>query len=1007
MERQIWQQVRDQEAALHLQGGKRRETRFIWPLRLAEDTTLPGYYAIYQFVDHDPVFGQVLDYNCGHRTYDLENYNHAGTDIGLYPWAWRKLDEGTIAVVAAAPGIITGKDDGYYDRNCSWGNNQPANYVIITHSDGSRALYWHMKQGSITEKPIGSEVAAGEYLGKVASSGFSNIPHLHFEIQSSENKVIDPWAGPCNETTDASWWIDQKPYWDPAINEIDVHYEAPSPYSSCPNLEDTRIRRVYNPGSELFPAVYYRDQRLGDLTEHQLIQPDGTVYSSWNHNSPGDYLTSWWYWQMKLPDDAISGTWTYRVRYYEQVIDWNFEVSGACLPALSLLVEKPGIMDAGLFWSAHAERYLVHIYTDEGFNMDTMVDQPRWKVTGLAPDTKYNWSVTSICGQDSSITTQGPAFNTRPIIYFQAHNLLINPEQPYPDDSIQITITGILFNDNTKLQTFQFKQEKTDLFIEAGWTAAGGISTERDTSISLTLPPLEEGEYRVFLSGEHGDYAFLSAGFYPLYVSGCKEIPLYISPISDKSAIWDINDQAGIGQYIIRYRIMDEREYTYDTLTYPYCLFPPCPGIGTQHLEYRLGEWLIRDLQPCQNYEFEMYQPCLNGDGDFSKPQRIQMPCETLPCANVYNPVIDSVDMFGYSMHWQDSVNPTTNAYVVNLFVQDSLVWQDFLYSTLNNRHYRDHHVQGRYWVECLCENGSCLRPPLILPAPSFYTLDGLSPCTTYQVSVSQWCVDSLYPSEDTLEITTACPPDPYFTASHAIQVYEPQAAALDSLQIQDRAFGISCGNCTGCSTTGYQLLPDTIEVIGELSMFWKAWLPGTNKYMDDRSGQQISFGPGKIALYLDVDGDGEFEKMLYDETTKDLQGSLNVDLSTGLDPGRYRLRLVWSPLEDPVSRGFLHFGSVIDIPIHLTGSTSSREEAQFEHINYLNPVIDQIVLNHLPDQNVQVTIYNILGQQVSLPVYSNHQPNISMDASSYVRGVYFLQVSIPQERRVLTLIKL
>ncbi|MCB9269574.1 MAG: peptidoglycan DD-metalloendopeptidase family protein [Lewinellaceae bacterium] len=1004
---QIWRKVREQEKQLHFLGNKRQATRFIWPLRFAEDTTLPGYYAIYQFVDHDPAYGQVLDYNCGHRTYDLEGYNHAGTDIGLYPWGWRKLDEGTIAVVAAASGVITGKDDGYYDRNCSWGNNPPANYVIVTHSDGSRAWYWHMKEGSVTSKPIGSTVETGEYLGKVASSGFSNIPHLHFEIRSANNDVIDPWAGSCNETVESSWWIDQRPYWDPAINEIAIHYEAPSPFSNCPDPEDTRIRRTYNPGSDFFPAAYYRDQRLGDPTNFLLIQPDGQVFTSWSHNSPSDYLTSWWYWQMKLPDNAMFGTWTYRIQYYEQVIDWTFEVSDACLSPLSLVVEKPGTKDAGLSWSAHAEKYLVQIYSGENLVIDTIVEQTSLKVADLNPDTKYVWSVTSICGADSSAATAGPAFSTRPIIYFQAYNLSTIPEQPFPSDSIHLTISGLLLNEHTQLQSLHLRQEKTDIFIEANWISSGEKSLEKDSTITLVLPPLDEGEYKIYLSGEHGDYTFLYQGYYSLYVSGCKEIPLYLSPLSNQSVLWEIDDQAGLGQYILRYRLTNEKEFNYDTLVFPYCLYPPCPGFGTKNLEYRLGQWLIRNLQPCEIYEFALYQPCINGEGDFSKPQRIQLPCEALPCANLFNPVLDSVTWNGFSMHWQDSLRPSNNAYVVNVLEKDSVVWQDFLYTTPNNRHYRDHHVFGRYRVDCLCKDGFCLRPPLILPAPTFYTLTGLTPCTSYRATVSQWCLDTLLPATDTIAFTTSCPTDPYFNAVNSIQIYEPQAAGLDSLEIQGQPFSFDCGDCSGCNTTGFQLIPDTLNVTEAINIAWWAWLPGSNRYVDNYTGQENSFGPGRIALYLDADSDGNFETLLYQETVKDRSGVLNAGLGTDLAPGHYRLRLVWSPLEEPVAHGFLHFGSVIDIPIHWATTTSREENSLFDSISFINPVSKEILLMHLPDRNVQVSVFNLLGQRMEVPLWSDHQSTIALDVTSYPDGVYFIQLATGQDNRVITLVKL
>jgi hypothetical protein len=55
---------------------------FQWPLKLALHVNYYDGHTIWDYVDHDPAYpGQVLDYNCGNRTYDWSSgYNHGGTD---------------------------------------------------------------------------------------------------------------------------------------------------------------------------------------------------------------------------------------------------------------------------------------------------------------------------------------------------------------------------------------------------------------------------------------------------------------------------------------------------------------------------------------------------------------------------------------------------------------------------------------------------------------------------------------------------------------------------------------------------------------------------------------------------------------------------------------------------------------------------------------------------------------------------------------------------------------
>jgi murein DD-endopeptidase MepM/ murein hydrolase activator NlpD len=80
------------------------------------------------------------------------------------------MDNNLVEVIAAAPGTILAVHDGEFDRNCT-SNSLTANYIMIQHADGSQALYWHMKNVSVTTKTVGQTVTAGEHLGVVGSSG--------------------------------------------------------------------------------------------------------------------------------------------------------------------------------------------------------------------------------------------------------------------------------------------------------------------------------------------------------------------------------------------------------------------------------------------------------------------------------------------------------------------------------------------------------------------------------------------------------------------------------------------------------------------------------------------------------------------------------------------------------------------------------------------------------------------------------------------------------------------
>ncbi|MBK6900653.1 MAG: peptidoglycan DD-metalloendopeptidase family protein [bacterium] len=300
-----------------------------WPLRAAAHLDDPGYHGISNFVDQDATYpNHLLDYNCGTRTYDLSGgYNHAGTDIFTWPFSWLKMANDDVEVVAAAPGVIVGKYDGYADHNCGFGGGQ-WNAVYVQHADGSTAWYGHMKSGSTTPKNVGASVAAGEYLGVVGSSGNSTGPHLHFELYDSFGQLVDPWSGPCNSLNADGWWAEQRPYYDPAINALRTH-SAPPVWPSCPNTEITNEQIHYQAGDLVYFATYYRDQLQNQISTYQLLKPDGSVWQEWTAwlNVP-HYAASWWYWSWYLPfgDD---GVWKFRVTYQGQTVEHLFSVGTA------------------------------------------------------------------------------------------------------------------------------------------------------------------------------------------------------------------------------------------------------------------------------------------------------------------------------------------------------------------------------------------------------------------------------------------------------------------------------------------------------------------------------------------------------------------------------------------------------------------------------------------------------------------------------------------------------
>lgn len=310
-------------------------TALAWPLRPAVGFEGdPGVHGISNFIDHDPAYpDQLLDWNCGARTYDLASgYNHPGTDIFLWPFYWLKMDQGAVDIVAAAPGQIIGKTDGNPDRSCSFDGAGDWNAVYVQHADGSVAWYGHMRKDSLTSKAVGDTVNAGEFLGKVGSSGMSTGPHLHFEIQeSTSGPARDPWHGSCNALP--SMWAAQRPYYDSAINKVATQSAPPQFSQQCPDPEPEtpNLRNYFKPGDDVYAVFYYRDQLADQLSQFQFFRPDATPSTAWEHRmsdstSAPYYSSTYWYWKIVWPTNTFLGKWTLKATYEGKTYSHRFYI---------------------------------------------------------------------------------------------------------------------------------------------------------------------------------------------------------------------------------------------------------------------------------------------------------------------------------------------------------------------------------------------------------------------------------------------------------------------------------------------------------------------------------------------------------------------------------------------------------------------------------------------------------------------------------------------------------
>ena len=121
----------------------------------------------------------------GWRTISGKRSYHKGIDIASNGCS-------SHVIVATRGGTVTAASDGCasvgsYGNKCGGGYG---NYVIIDHGDGTSSVYAHMYKNSVSVK-VGDQVAQGQKLGTMGSSGSSTGCHLHFEIRVN-NEQVDP-----------------------------------------------------------------------------------------------------------------------------------------------------------------------------------------------------------------------------------------------------------------------------------------------------------------------------------------------------------------------------------------------------------------------------------------------------------------------------------------------------------------------------------------------------------------------------------------------------------------------------------------------------------------------------------------------------------------------------------------------------------------------------------------------------------------------------------------------
>jgi murein DD-endopeptidase MepM/ murein hydrolase activator NlpD len=135
--------------------------------------------------DNSPVYS--LPFSKGSRFLLIQAYNSKMSHTNELSLDF-KMKKGS-KICAARAGIVTAtKADsdagGLKDEYLSQGN-----HIIITHYDGSVAMYWHLKQDGVLVH-VGDTIQQGQHIGYSGNTGYTAFPHLHFQVQDKDGNDI-------------------------------------------------------------------------------------------------------------------------------------------------------------------------------------------------------------------------------------------------------------------------------------------------------------------------------------------------------------------------------------------------------------------------------------------------------------------------------------------------------------------------------------------------------------------------------------------------------------------------------------------------------------------------------------------------------------------------------------------------------------------------------------------------------------------------------------------------
>lgn len=224
---------------------------------------------VQNYVDADAGPG-AADFTCGPLSYDA----HTGTDFSLT--SLTAMENG-VNVLAASPGRVQAVRNNIPDGAPPVEGVECGNGVLINHGGDWVTQYCHMKAGSVSVVE-GQRITMGTVLGQVGLSGYTEFPHLHFEVRY-QNEIKDPFnrddITTCISVADDQLWQAEMPYQPGGI--ISTGMTVNIPEFSTIKAGEAALTQASTSAPALVIWTYLFGSRAGDIVRLSIKDGGGLI----------------------------------------------------------------------------------------------------------------------------------------------------------------------------------------------------------------------------------------------------------------------------------------------------------------------------------------------------------------------------------------------------------------------------------------------------------------------------------------------------------------------------------------------------------------------------------------------------------------------------------------------------------------------------------------------------------------------------------------------------------